>query len=273
MKITIQKSSPANVRSLDRAFTLIELLVVIAIIAILAAMLLPVLAIAKKHAQMTQVHLETSNIANAITQYQSDYSRFPVSSAVQSSGMQSYTYGSIFNTPGTPLSVGTTTNTINSGLVSSNSDVMAILMDYTNYPNNYNNGSWTVNTNYQKNPKQNIYLGNVKASGWNPAAPAPGPAQAGVDNSLTYRDLWGNPYVITMDLNEDNSAFDAFYQSSAVSSSPGGGGLNGLTYQSANNAYAFHGNVMVWSAGPDGQVDPNSSAINGANKDNIISWQ
>jgi hypothetical protein len=30
---------------------------------------------------------------------------------------------------------------------------------------------------------------------------------------------------------------------------------------------------MVWSAGPDGKIDPNSAANTGANKDNVLSWQ
>jgi hypothetical protein len=30
---------------------------------------------------------------------------------------------------------------------------------------------------------------------------------------------------------------------------------------------------MVWSAGPDKQVDPNTKATLGVNKDNILSWK
>ncbi len=30
---------------------------------------------------------------------------------------------------------------------------------------------------------------------------------------------------------------------------------------------------MVWSAGPDGKIDPGSPANQGANKDNILSWK
>jgi prepilin-type N-terminal cleavage/methylation domain-containing protein len=268
------KSSPAA-----KAFTLIELLVVIAIIGILAAMLLPVLSIAQKKAQKTQAHLETINIANAITQYQSDYSRFPVSGAVYASGAGNYTYGGTFNAPGEnnpAWMVGTTNQSTMQ--VSSNTDVMAILMDYTNYPSGYQGGTWTVNTNYQKNPKQNVYLANVKPSGWDPTH-SPQRPLPGIGNDLVYRDPWGNPYIISIDLNEDNFTSDAFYQSPAVSSSnpsvTGSSGLNGLTYHTENNfnSYCYHGNVMVWSVGPDGAVDPTNSAISGFNKDNVMSWQ
>ena len=30
---------------------------------------------------------------------------------------------------------------------------------------------------------------------------------------------------------------------------------------------------MVWSAGPDGKIDPTAPANSGVNKDNILSWQ
>jgi hypothetical protein len=55
------------------------------------------------------------------------------------------------------------------------------------------------------------------------------------------------------------------------------GGLNGLVDRTdptgADNNWQYHGKVMVWSAGPDGRIDPNSLANQGANKDNILSWK
>jgi hypothetical protein len=101
----------------------------------------------------------------------------------------------------------------------------------------------------------------------------------GIGNDLVYRDPWGNPYVITMDLNEDDNALDAFYGQTLVSSAnqtAGGAGLAGLNWHVSNGsgAYTDHGNIMVWSAGPDGKVDPaTATALQGANKDNVTSWQ
>ena len=86
------------------------------------------------------------------------------------------------------------------------------------------------------------------------------------------------PYVITIDLNYDDKARDAFYRLPAVSQVTGdpNRGLNGLILTVLKNGQrVFEANspVMVWSAGPDKQIDPNSPATAGANKDNIIGWK
>jgi prepilin-type N-terminal cleavage/methylation domain-containing protein len=284
-----------------RAFTLIELLVVIAIIAILAAILLPTLSIAMTHAKKTQAKLAVSQIANAVEQYQSQYSRMPVPSGVQQCGSNNITYGgtytSAYTTPaglnqfppsGTPngWKTGGGYNgytSWRSGLyVNSNSDVMAILLDLTNYPNST---QWTINTNYQKNPMQTIFLSGSYTADTN---------SPGIGTDLNYRDPWGNPYIITMDLNDDNNVEDPFYAPVAMSSSTGasqGPGLFGLSYNQSDDYYRFHGNVMVWSMGPNGPYNhspssfayptlPGSKPASGAkawaqdpaNRNHVLSW-
>jgi len=259
-------------------FTLVELLTVIAIIGILAAMLLPVLATIKKHAQIMKAKAEISELVNDIQAYDQAYGRFPVSGFAQSVAQfgnnnpknYDFTYGGTFQTPAGPLAIGTA---LGGGNVLSNNEVMAILLDFTNYPIT---GYPTINTNHIYNPQQTKFS-TPKMSGWDPTQPGPPPP--GVDNNLVFRDPWGNPYLISMDLNYDDQCEDSFYCLKSVSQNPPGTtastGFNGLNAPSGAVAdnFQFHGKVMVWSAGPDGKVDRNSAANAGFNKDNILSWQ
>ncbi|MCX8053367.1 MAG: type II secretion system GspH family protein, partial [Armatimonadetes bacterium] len=62
-----------------RGFTLIELLVVIAVIAVLAAVLFPVLVSAKRQGYQAMCSSNLRNFANAFRLYASDWSgRFPL---------------------------------------------------------------------------------------------------------------------------------------------------------------------------------------------------
>jgi prepilin-type N-terminal cleavage/methylation domain-containing protein len=255
--LKIMKTILPSARRHRAGFTLVELLVVIAIIGILAALLLPVMATVIRKAKMAKAKTEAQAIATAVESYDSQYGRFPVSTNAQNAvnkynldniASDDFTFGGTFN------GVQVQNPAAYNYQPSDNSEVIAILTDVQNYPGS---GNPTVNNNHVKNPKQTIFL-NAHMSG--------DTNSSGVGTDLIYRDPWGNPYVISLDLNYDEVTEDAFYEQSAVS-----GGAGGLAKQADGN-YAFHGKVMVWSAGPDGKISKTSTANLNENKDNVTSW-
>jgi hypothetical protein len=65
-----------------------------------------------------------------------------------------------------------------------------------------------------------------------------------------FRDPWGNPYIITLDLDYDDHCVDTFY-----------------------SRFTTHlGSYMIWSLGPDGQINTAAKVKDNENKDNVLSW-
>jgi prepilin-type N-terminal cleavage/methylation domain-containing protein len=271
-------SRPARPRSTfhvpwSHAFTLVELLVVISIIAILAAMLLPVLSSVKKKAQIAKAKLEISQIMAAIRDYDSHYNQFPVSKdardAIAASG-NDFTYGTAgvnqnnIKVPGGTLA-SITTPPASTPYQTNNAELMAILMDMEYYPG----GTVTINKGHVKNTQRTQFLQARMVNTFT----------SGVGPDGVYRDPWGNPYIISIDLNNDEKCRDSFYCDAKVSADPNNltRGINGLVMLRDKNGaplniFEASAPVMVWSAGPDKMIDPNAPANQGLNKDNVVSW-
>jgi hypothetical protein len=148
-----------------------------------------------------------------------------------------FTYGTI--TPNGPLSPSypSIISTGNSGYQNCNAELIDVLR----------------NINNPQNPRQ-IPFFHAKDSG-NFIGP-------GIDPNGVFRDPWGNPYIVTVDLNDDNKCQDGFYYPITKKGKTGVGLL-------------VSGPVMIWSFGPDGKANPSPAVGDkgGENKDNILSWE
>ncbi|HOW66283.1 MAG TPA: prepilin-type N-terminal cleavage/methylation domain-containing protein [Candidatus Paceibacterota bacterium] len=261
-------STYINHQKSHQGFTLIELLVVISIIGILAGMLLPALAMAKKKVMIKRAETEVTQIAGAIKQYQTTYGRFPASTQAAASVNDfcpDLTYGEAGLVPPNKVVV----KNIGIAYQANNSEIMSILLDEEFFPVN---GAKTINAGHAKNPQKIVFL-EGKRSDYAHGDTRFNKSQPGIGRDLIYRDPWGTPYAISMDINGDDRCRDGFYRLQNVSIDSGNRGLNGLSRLSAGDSFEASTTVMVWSWGQDGKVNPQQRATVGDNKDNILSWK
>ena len=240
-------------RSRSGGFTIVELLVVIAIIAILAGILLPALGNVKTKAKVANARTEMQGLAAAIKAYESEYNRNPASQgAEQAAANGDFTFGTTGVTP-TPQA-GDIRNPPTMAYNANNSEIVLLVLDIDQ----------GINQNHVRNPRKHKF--------WNPKMVS---NDAGGVSTVDYvsRDPWGMPYIVTIDMNDDNKCVDAFY-STTVSQRPAGDnvGYHGLSRPNPTAPFELNGPVMIWSLGPDKNYDTTQPANAGYNKDNILSW-
>src|SRR5207249_2951849 len=89
----------------------------------------------------------------------------------------------------------------------------------------------------------------------------------GIDPSGVFRDPFGNPYIISLDMSGNNRTSDAFYRTAVVSKNPAGGGFFGLSNTTdptgMSNDFEVNQPVMIWSFGPDGDANTGVHANEG----------
>ena len=246
---------------MKRGMTLLELLAVISILAILSGLSLSAIHRTKVQSRTRQARLEMARMISAITDYESAYGRFPISfeaSRQADQRREDITYGGVIQE--------TLTWVAGPGYQTNNSEIMAPLLDLEYY----GDGAPTINRGHVRNPQRIRFL-EANALGGTNALPG-----LGVDGQ--YRDPWGSPYVITLDLNRDNRVWDAMYREPAVSENPaepkqGLCGLNRGVDSQGKPVFEVPGTVTIWSAGPDRHLSTLQKANAGVNRDNILSWR
>jgi type II secretory pathway pseudopilin PulG len=224
------------------AMTLVEMLLVVFVIAIFTAMLLPIIPNGHhRPAKMMLARVELASLATAIEAYESDYGRLPLADSTTNedltSGIRATEIQDYKKVDGTKL-------------IAKNSDLVVVLMDF----------DVGVNLGHALNPKQIKYLNARMISDTN------SPGVSIVD--YQFRDPWGNPYIISLDANQDGFVRDAFYAQPDLFAIHIPTNLANI-----NSVHQWHGKVMIWSRGPDGKASMTVPANSGVNKDNVVSWE
>ena len=296
------------------SFTLLELLLVIAIVGILAALLVPVFGKVQRSLKIARAKQEMAILISAVNAYYSTYSQLPAPPEAAKGGGD-FTFGNVgregkgFAPSASPFPLPKIINTSEApgppcilcpcptvgrgprGLIAApyqanNAALVAILRDLEHY--RLPGAIPTCNFNHARNPKRKVFL-NAKDSA--------GVLSPGVGDDLVYRDPWGNPYIVTLDLNYDDACRDAFYRMAHLVQlpPPDADSAKGLldsfrapppcfhfptdSHPGDRHGFLLRGRIIVWSFGPDGKTDynwensPAQKADAGDNKDNVLSWR
>jgi hypothetical protein len=198
-----------------------------------------------------RVKHEMLNLLSAISTYRIDYGQHPYSKGDELAGeanQGSLTYGWVAGTSA-------------EGVSASNADLMAILLALENFPDGR---PALANQNGNRNPRKIPFLYAKMASDNH---------SPGIGKDGNYRDPWGNPYVVTLDLDYDGYCVDPVYSQPAVGPSSDQHLRHIKVRTNKLGMLELPYPALIWSLGPDGKADPTIPADQGVNRDNILSWQ
>jgi type II secretory pathway pseudopilin PulG len=238
--------------------TLVEFIVVVVLIGVLMALVLPSSPGLgrRRKAPIVFALKDMADLRSAIEVFRHDYNYLPVSTRTAALTNADFTFGT-YQPSANPAIQNST------ALEANNFEVIQILSGQpapAGIPPDLDP--------LKRNPRGTQYF-NARAAGNNHSH--------GLGADGVFRDPWGNPYILTFDLNGDGEARDPLYGSVSLKRQIGQTIRASRSNQSTNTAPSAEQSlpatpVFIWSFGPDGKASLSERTNAGVNRDNIVSW-
>lgn len=205
-------------------------------------------------AKIKLARLQAFQIAVAFDTFLRGYGsgRMPMTTNAMAAASPDFVYGT-YNT-GCPIEI------LNAGgdYQANNAEIMAILMAARQHPD----GSPSVNADDYYNPDRGQVINPPLAAD----TKSPGLGPDGV-----FRDPWGNPYIVAVDVDANyvtESHFKGIEKPPVLPQATVTGEI-----QQQSDYFCAQTRILVWSFGPDGKADPALKVTEGVNADNVYTWR
>jgi hypothetical protein len=125
-----------------------------------------------------------------------------------------------------------------------------------------NDGLLAGGTGLYAIPSQIYNPRNIKY--FNPSKVTQSTTAPGIGSDDVFRDPWGSPYIVTLDMNGDGKCYDNIW-----------GGKQGIMEASTPSVPGFYvpGDAMVWSFGHLRGIQLNAPVNTTTNKQLVASWR